>query len=68
APGPPSQDRTRVAPGPDVTRVESAVPADAREPRENVRYVEGVGWVHEGNAPIPDQARWVPGVGYVVEP
>lgn len=68
APGPQALDRTSVSPGPDVTRVESAVPADSGGQRDNARYVEGVGWVHEGNAPIPDRARWVPGVGYVLDP
>jgi hypothetical protein len=29
--------------------------------------VEGVGWVLGPSEPIPPQARWVPGVGYVVD-
>lgn len=35
---------------------------------QGTRWVEGVGWVHEGDGPLPEGARWVAGVGYVVDP
>lgn len=70
-------DATRVQPAAtDATRVERAVPADASPapsahsrsaPPSNARWVNGVGWVHEGPGAIPETARWVPGVGYVLE-
>lgn len=69
-----SADATAVHPpsGHDPTRVHRA--AAEAEPsggagadRSAARWVEGVGWVHEGQAPIPAGARWVPGVGYVLE-
>lgn len=58
----------------DLTRVQAAA-ADAssghRMPPADVpgaRWVDGVGWVHDGTGEIPPTARWVPGVGYVLGP
>ena len=48
----------------DTTRVE---PAATVRTRPNARWVDGVGWVHDGPDAIPDSARWIPGVGYVLE-
>ena len=63
-------DHTRVlqAAAPvDTTRVEApgAAPASGAA-RRGARWVDGVGWVHEGPDPVPPGARWVVGVGYVL--
>lgn len=55
-------------PGTDPTRVEpSTTDATVAGEAAQRRWVDGVGWVHDGSGPIPPRARWVPGVGYVVE-
>lgn len=57
----------------EPTRVQAAA-ADAASGRRSppadapgARWVDGVGWVHDGVGAIPPSARWVPGVGYVLD-
>ncbi len=59
-------DTTRVQPA-AAPPVSSRPPQPQRAARANARWVEGVGWVHDGTDAIPDSARWIPGVGYVLE-
>lgn len=64
---------TAATPPVDATRVHGAA-TDAsgsapspRRAREGARWVDGTGWVHDGVGEIPADAKWVPGVGYVLE-
>lgn len=56
--------RPAAVPAPvDATRVEAVAPAPERP---GARWVEDVGWVHDGDGPIPPGSRFVPGAGYVL--
>ncbi len=59
-------DATRVQPV-AAPPVSSPPPQPHVQTRANARWVEGVGWVHDGTDAIPDSARWIPGVGYVLD-
>lgn len=65
APAAGHQPRARPLTPDDATRVEAVGGAGART-RPGARWVEDVGWVHQGDGPIPDGARFVPGAGYVL--
>jgi hypothetical protein len=53
---------------PEPTRIEDPLEPPGPPPsRPGARWVRGVGWVHEGDGPIPASARWVAGVGYVLD-
>lgn len=53
--------------GVDATRVEPSPAAPPASPsRPGARWVTDVGWIHDGDGPIPSGARFVPGVGYVL--
>lgn len=64
---------TAATPPVDATRVHGAATdaagqgAPAPRTREGARWVNGTGWVHDGVGDIPADAKWVPGVGYVLE-
>ena len=60
-------DATRVNPTVDQAAGQPRSGPGSSETRHNARWVDGVGWVHEGPDAIPESARWVPGVGYVLD-
>ena len=70
-PGRRPRSATTTAPIPIVPSAGGAIDTTRVEPaprtREDARWVDGVGWVHDGSNAIPDSARWIPGVGYVLE-